>query len=54
MLCRLGLIVSSSSVGLGGVGVRRSCAKIAIGAFFAASRCRNPRDQVGMSNRDVQ
>jgi hypothetical protein len=33
---------SSSIVGLGGVGVRRSCVNIAIGAIFSASRCRNP------------
>jgi hypothetical protein len=41
-LCLLGFTLSGSSEGLGGVGVRRRCLKIAIGAFLAASRCRNP------------
>ena len=42
----LGLLVlagcSSSVVGLGGVGVRRSCFNMAIGIIFSASRCKNP------------
>jgi hypothetical protein len=42
----LGLLVlagcSSSIVGLGGVGVRRSCLNMAIGTIFSASRRRNP------------
>jgi hypothetical protein len=43
MLGRLGLTGSSSSaVGVGGVGVRRSCFNMANGAIFSASRWRNP------------
>lgn len=49
-LDRLGFGISSSSVGVGGVGVRRSCLNIAVGAFDSASRRIKPCDHVGICN----